>query len=366
VRIALVVAGGVDESGRERVIPSLLWLIERLARRHVVAVFAMRYLPEPKSYSLLGARVHDLGRPAGFFAQQRALHTGLETHGPFDVVHAFWAAPAGLHASIAARRLRVPSIATLDSGEFVAVPDAEYGQRLTWRRRAAVAITARCAFRVTVSTRFQAALARARRVAVDVIPRGVDTSLFTPPADRIGGPPWRLIHVASLNKVKDQPLLLRSLRILRDRLLPVHLDVVGEDTLNGAIQDQAKALGIAGDVTFHGFKPSDELVPLYQRAHLAVLTSRHEAAGVVTLEAAACGLATVGTDVGYVSDWDGTRSIAVRPAEPDALADAIADALADAPRRMRLGAAAREWAVTHNADWTAERFEELYRQAARL
>jgi hypothetical protein len=45
MRIALVVPGGVDRSGRERVIPILLWLIERLARRHTVHAFVLRHYP---------------------------------------------------------------------------------------------------------------------------------------------------------------------------------------------------------------------------------------------------------------------------------------------------------------------------------
>jgi glycosyltransferase involved in cell wall biosynthesis len=193
---------------------------------------------------------------------------------------------------------------------------------------------------------------------------GVDTNLFTPPVARVEGPPWRLIHVASLNRIKDQPLLLNAMRRLIDTGVDAHLDIVGEDTLNGAMQQLATTLGLQSNVTFCGFKPSNELVPMYQRSHLALLTSRHEAAGVVTLEAAACGLVTLGTKVGYVADFDGTRSIAVAPADPARLADAIAAALVDRPRRLQFGANAREWAVAHNADWTANRLEEIYQEIA--
>src|SRR5690349_4514078 len=69
MRIALVVTGGVDASARDRVVPALLWLIERLARRHDLHVFALHYHRKPMSYPLLGATVHDLGRvdgPPGF------------------------------------------------------------------------------------------------------------------------------------------------------------------------------------------------------------------------------------------------------------------------------------------------------------
>ena len=42
MRVALVVTGGVDRSGRERVIPALLSFIQRQARRHELVVYALR------------------------------------------------------------------------------------------------------------------------------------------------------------------------------------------------------------------------------------------------------------------------------------------------------------------------------------
>src|SRR6516165_4676534 len=43
VRVAIVVPGGVDSSGRHRVIPSLLSFIARLAANHDVVVYVLRY-----------------------------------------------------------------------------------------------------------------------------------------------------------------------------------------------------------------------------------------------------------------------------------------------------------------------------------
>ena len=65
MKIALVVPGGVDASGTDRVIPAFVWLIERLARRHVVHVFAMHQSPEPANWTLFGADVHNIGTTPG-------------------------------------------------------------------------------------------------------------------------------------------------------------------------------------------------------------------------------------------------------------------------------------------------------------
>ena len=209
MRIALVVAGGVDPSGRERVIPALLWLIERLARKHAVHVFVLRYHREPCTYQLLGATVHDLGRahgPTGLrsLLQARHLVRALRIAGPFDVVHGYWAVPSGMLAALAGRRLGIPTLVTFDSGELVCVPTVGYGLQCSWRGRLAVAMTAKLATRLHVCSEYMERLAKVARLRVDRVLLGVDVRRFQQPRETAPGPPWRLLHVASLNRVKDQ------------------------------------------------------------------------------------------------------------------------------------------------------------------
>src|SRR4029078_8347706 len=96
--------------------------------------------------------------------------------------------------------------------------------------------------------------------------------------------------------------LLRALALVMAREPRVTLDIVGEDTLGGEIQRLASALGVEAAVTFHGFTPTDAIGAFYERAHLHVVSSRHEAAGVVTLEAAAAGGPTVGPEGGRAAE----------------------------------------------------------------
>jgi glycosyltransferase involved in cell wall biosynthesis len=281
--------------------------------------------------------------------------------GGFDVLHAYWGIPAGIVGTRVAGRLGSPAVVTFDSGEFVALPDIGYGLQRRWIDRRAIAATSRAATRITVCTDYMARLAAAHDVAVERVPLGVDPGRF-PRGEPANGPPWRLLHVASLNPVKDHTTLLHAMARVVARLPHVHLDIVGEDTLGGRVQRLCREMALDPHVTFHGFQPTDALASFYQRAHLHVVSSRHEAAGAVTLEAACAGVATIGTAVGYVADWAGDRAVAVPVRDPDALATAVLAMLEDPGRRMQLASAARSWALEHSAAWTADRFEQIYNE----
>jgi glycosyltransferase involved in cell wall biosynthesis len=363
MRIGLVVAGGVDASGRERVVPTLLSFIERIARQHQLTIYVLRYHARPTTYRLLGATVRDLGRPQGIRRQYSALASAVAEDGRPDLFHAYLALPAGLVAVAHARRLRVPSIVTLDSGEFVSFPAADYGLQARFRQRAAVSLVGRLATRLTVCSHYQFALAQSHGVHADIVPLGVDTQIFAP-AISPEGPPWRLLHVASLNRVKDQTTLLNAFSLLVQRVPDVYLDIVGEDTLGGALQVLAARLGLGSRVTFHGFQPVDRIVEFYRHAHLLVISSLHEGACAAVLEAAASGLPTVGTAVGYVADWAPESSVAVPRGDAPALALALERTLLDAAGRHAIALRARARAVEHDADWTAREFSRLYASLA--
>lgn len=364
MRIGLVVSGGVDRSGREHVIPALLWLIEALARRHDVHVFALHYEDSPATYPLLGATVHDLGtrrvaRGWRRLVQRQRLRALLASLPRFDVLHAYWGIPAGWVATSVGHTLDVPVIVTADSGEFVADDEIAYGFQRRWLDRRLIGKTMRHARTVTVCTRHMQVLAERLGFTSTVVPIGVPPTMFTraAPAD---GPPWQLLHVAHLNPVKDQATLLRAFASIR-RTHNAHLHVAGGDAMRGRIQAMARELVLSEDVTFHGEVPQDTIRSLVARTHVHVLSSRHEAAGVSVLETAAAGVPTVGTRAGYVADWALDAAVAVDPGDHDALAAAVADLLGQPGRRKDLGERACARARTHTIDHTVSALEDIYR-----
>lgn len=368
MKIAMVVPGGLHPSGQYEIVPLWLALFEQLAESHDIHAFALRHLAQPQSYSLRGFAVHDLGRPSAplgltRWAQERALSRALDEHGPFELIHGFHADPAGQLAARAGRRLGIPSVVTCDSGEFVALPSIEYGSQRTARGRRAVTEACTLASKVHVCTSFMAALAAAHGVRSTVIPLSSVTSSAAAIrllGSRLDPDTFRIVQVASLSRVKNQRLLIDALPIVRAKV-NAHVDLIGEDTLNGELQKHAARIGVDAHVSFHGFLPQPGVLEVLSRSDLYVQTSFHEAAGMSVLEAAAAGVPTVGTLAGYVADWSPMKALAVDNANPQSLADVILALHADRDRRQSIAALARTYAIAHDATWCAVKFDELYR-----
>ncbi|MFN0091193.1 MAG: glycosyltransferase family 4 protein [Acidimicrobiales bacterium] len=366
MHVALVVPGGVDRSGRTRVIPALLWLIEALSAEHRVTVVALGQEAAAGRWRLAGAEVLNVPAEArGPHRLARMVTRGVRAVGAPgrpDVVHGFWASVSGLVAVAAARRLRRPSVVHVAGGELVAFPELGYGGALGRGGRLIAAAALRGADRVTAPSEWMADHVRARGHRVHaVIPLGVDLRRFSrghvPPA------PHHAVQVADLNPVKDQRTLLQAAAIVRAALPAFTLDVFGVDTLGGRLQRQAEELDLGGCVRFCGFVPSDQLAPHLRRAAVHVISSRHDAGPIAVLEAAACGAPTVGTRVGHGADLASLAepaAVAVAPGDPEALAAALLDVLRDPPRRARLADAAAAWAEAHDARAGAAALTRLY------
>lgn len=361
MKVAFLVPGGVDRTGEYRVIPCLLWLIERLARTHTVHVFALRQEPGPATYTLRGATVHVVGRRPH---RLRMIGAVVAEHfrGRIDIVHAVWALPSGMVAGAVNGILGLPVLLHLTGGDLAELPEIDYGGRRSWAGRRGVSFAIGRAKLVTTPSGPMRRAAERLGVAAERLPFGValDRWPVRPPTRRRDSAPFQVIHVASLNRVKDQATLLRAIRILADRGVSLRVDIVGEDTMDGEIQSLCRTLDLTRVVEFHGFLPHRDLRPLVERSHLLVMTSRHEADPLVVLEAAVAGVPTVSTNVGHAADWAPEAAVVVPVGDPVRLADAVADLIASEDKRLKLAFAAQRRAIAEDADQTAGRVMALY------
>jgi glycosyltransferase involved in cell wall biosynthesis len=363
MRIALVVPGGVDRSGEYRVIPALIALISQLSRHNEVQVIALHQEDGAGEWDLAGARIHNVGRP---YAGLRALIAIYRMHRrtPFDLVQAIWSGTGGMVALIAGKALGIPSLVHVAGGELAAIPDIGYGGARTWRGRLRESFVLRRVSVVTAASAPAIAVLAKHAIPAQRVPLGVDLTVWPPrePVRRDRSRPARLIHVASINRVKDQTTLLLAVSALVKSGTSVVMDVVGEDTLRGEIQALAEELRLSEVVKFHGFLTQRQLRPLMEAADLMVLSSRHETGPLAVLEAAVAGVPTVGTRVGHLAEWAPSAALSAPIGDWARLAAAVRRLLDDEGLRMSLAREAQQRATREDAEHTAARFRGLYAQ----
>jgi rhamnosyl/mannosyltransferase len=112
------------------------------------------------------------------------------------------------------------------------------------------------------------------------------------------------------------------------------------------LQHQAQRNGVADRVHFLGELSDEAVTALYHAADVFVLpsTNRAETFGIVQLEAMACGLPVICTELGtgtsYVNQH-GVTGLVVPPQNPEALAAALRQLLEHPEQRRAFGAAGR-------------------------
>lgn len=237
----------------------------------------------------------------------------LKANGRLDVLDAHFAYPDGYAATILARWLEVPCTVTLRGTEARLVLKGVFRRLIAKALRRASRV-----FAVSSSLAEVAATCGLPRESIRVIGNGVDLDRFAPldrldARDQLGIPRSArvLVTVGALVERKGFHRVIESMLRLTKDFEDLHYLVVGGASPEGddgpQLRDLAQRLGLSERVHFMGaMAPKDLSIPL-SAADVFVLATRNEGWANVLLEAMACGLPIVTTDVG------GNREVVCRP-----------------------------------------------------
>jgi glycosyltransferase involved in cell wall biosynthesis len=181
---------------------------------------------------------------------------------------------------------------------------------------------------------------------------GVDVRQFVPAPRAPGGTPVVTL-VARMLYDKGIGEFVEAARLLRDQGVPARLRLVGGlDPVNPSCIPQAQLEGWTREGLVEWLGHQDDVVRIWQDSDIACLPSYREGLPKSTLEAMACGLPVVTTDVPGCRETvhDGENGLLVPPRDATALAAALRRLIEDAPLRRRLGARGRERAVQEFSD----------------
>ena len=173
-----------------------------------------------------------------------------------------------------------------------------------------------------------------------------------------GGP--RIVAVARLHERKGIDHLLRAFARVREHRAAATLEIAGDGPERAALEALAAGLRLDGAVGFLGLRGHGAVAELMRGADLLVLPSLAENLPTVVLEAHACGLPVVATDVGGTREaLDPSAGRLVAPGDDAALAGAIDAMLAAHHDREAIAARAR---ARYGYEAIAERWEAIYRE----
>lgn len=173
------------------------------------------------------------------------------------------------------------------------------------------------------------------RDRIHLIPEAVDLQRFRPmprPVDleeRLGVRGKKVLltvgRMLRAESYKGHDVVLRAMReLLRARNDISYVVVGGGDDVDG-VKARARHLGLEDRVIFVGEVAEDDLPRYYNLADAHVMPSTGEGFGVVFIEAAACGKASIAGDRDGSPDalLDGALGLLVDPTDPLAVAEAI-------------------------------------------
>lgn len=171
--------------------------------------------------------------------------------------------------------------------------------------------------------------------------------------------------LAVLRPQKAVHVFVEAAAFVLERLPEAQLAVVGNGEMRQDLERRARALGVDRRVRFLDFKPpaSRQL----RSIDVFVLPSAWEAFPISILEAMACGVPQVATDVGGTAEAleDGTTGLLGPANDPMALAERITTLLEDPERRAEMSEASRRRHARHfGLELMVERTVDIYDRVA--
>jgi len=176
-----------------------------------------------------------------------------------------------------------------------------------------------------------------------------------------------ILWAGRLIPIKGLPLALEALSQIEGNL-PVRLRILGDGPLRAAMEQRAKALGVAGRVEFLGAVPWLQMKRYYRDADIFLFTSLRDSSGAVLAEALASRLPIVTLNhqgAGAIVPPDAGIKVAVaNPNETvQALAKAMRRLITSPELRKQMGEAARAHAEgmswTRHAENMTRQYEEV-------
>jgi glycosyltransferase involved in cell wall biosynthesis len=209
------------------------------------------------------------------------------------------------------------------------------------------------------------------REKVRIIPYGIDLEDFQGFNQKIAREKLGLslekkiiLFFGSLVLYKGPDILLNAFKLVKEKFPNVQLIYAGRGPMEKQLQNLTRKLKLDNDVIFAGFVPED-LKPLYYHAadiFSLPSTNLAESFGIVNLEAMACGLPIVASNLGGMPEivHDKISGLLVEPNDVEYLSNCLITILSDDDLSKDMGKEGKRLSKSYNWDRIVKLTKELY------
>jgi len=194
---------------------------------------------------------------------------------------------------------------------------------------------------------------------ITVVHNAVDLNLFKPMKERMFKRKT-ILSIGRFDKLKGYEFLLEAMKQVLEINKDVDLLIVGCGPEEHNIKRIAKNLDILDNVIFIDFIPPNDLPVYYSSSEFFALATLCESFGITFVEAMACGIPVVSTNVAAVPEVVGDTGILVEPRNSDQLAEAMLKLLSDEDLRQELSKKALKQAQKFSIENRISKVEEIY------
>jgi phenylacetate-CoA ligase len=201
-----------------------------------------------------------------------------------------------------------------------------------------------------------------------IVPNVIDLERFTPnPTTKStsGGP--CLLVARNLEEIYGNANVLHAFALIRKSYPNARLIMAGSGNELDALKILAQELGVASSVEFPGRVDNHAMIHLYRVADIVLNPSLADNMPISLLEALACALPIVSTNVGgipFLLEHEAT-ALLVAPNDPEAMARATLSLLNDPQKAARISAAGCAHIRRFSWDQIAPRLQSQYRRVVR-
>lgn len=194
---------------------------------------------------------------------------------------------------------------------------------------------------------------------VTVVPPGLDHHAYRPGARDVRAP--LVLWIGRIEPYKRADVMLEAMKTIAAKLPGARLVLIGEGSARRGLEARARELGLADSVRFTGFVSEQEKIDWLRQAAVVVNSSEKEGWGMTVIEANACGVPAVSSDVPGLRDSTrhGVTGLLYRYGDAAGLAESVLRVLADDAGYRRMCEAALQWSAKFTWESVTDRFEEL-------